>query len=339
MAVNVFGGDGQLTEERVATWARLMAGVDVSVFGQSAWAPSAVAAQDRTVQVAAGTGFGFGVLIESPGVEYTQLAPVASGSRFDLVAWELNWTPGDGSVGISGRLVSIAGTSSQVRPSYTDRIGTGVAYVPIALVRVTAGQQVPVIVEDYRTWGSSVVRAVSLAAVRYPRVGQLVELTNGVRWMHTGSGWVKDFTETLSWTGITENITPGFQLNQQTTVLPAWRASTIHGANTLGVTGSGTKTIGLRAGVYRIEPFAHSTDNGALMWALYIGGSGFPSSVGNPSDNYGGRILGYCLNGASKTIILNADTTLTLILRATGGTVSLAGSSEYLDIFRVGDVA
>src|SRR5690625_1507834 len=103
---------------------------------------------DRTVRVAGGTAQGWGVrdTEDSASVD-VQLGSISSGSRWDLVGLQRDWSAEASS------LVVVSGGSSEAIPSRdTD---PGVKDVqPIALARVQAGQQYVTDVIDLRCWAA-----------------------------------------------------------------------------------------------------------------------------------------------------------------------------------------
>lgn len=152
MAINSIGYDGSVNE---AAWAELVRGMvsDYGVANESDWRVAArPAPADRTVRVATGTGWGKGVLDTSTTNYDIQLDPVASGSRHDLIVARRTWT------GVGGTTQFIAvkgGSSSTTLPGRQVNRGIDSDDQPLALVRVTAGQQQPTVVADLRVWAAN----------------------------------------------------------------------------------------------------------------------------------------------------------------------------------------
>ena len=146
MAITSIGYDGSVDE---ASWAKLAvhgAGRHYGVVGPSDWRPT-IHTVDRTVRILAGTGYGHGVLDIADTTYDVQCDPVASGSRWDLIVARRNWGTNTTS------FIKINGSATKQLPSRSTNPG-GVDDQPIALVRVTAGQQYIQEVEDLRVWQS-----------------------------------------------------------------------------------------------------------------------------------------------------------------------------------------
>lgn len=112
------------------------------------WAVSAVSGADRTVSIAPGFGWGCGVTDVTTENETIQLAPIASGSRWDLIVVRRDWTPTAG----TSKFVAIQGGAAQVIPGGRLSNPGGIDDQPIALVQVTAGQTQPTAITDVRCW-------------------------------------------------------------------------------------------------------------------------------------------------------------------------------------------
>lgn len=111
------------------------------------WKVTAVSGADRTVSIAAGRGVGKGVVDKTVESDTIQLDPIASGSRWDLIATRRDPTP---SAAVS-EFTKVNGGSSPVIPG--GRLaGPGIHDQPLALVQVTAGQTQPTGFIDLRTW-------------------------------------------------------------------------------------------------------------------------------------------------------------------------------------------
>jgi hypothetical protein len=132
------------------TWQEMHPVIGLASYGVRSpadWKVTAVSGQDRTVSIAAGRGYGYGVIDKTVANETLQLGTVSSGSRWDLVAVRRDPTP---SAGVSSFVV-VAGGSTPVIPG--GRLsGPGIHDQPLALVQVTAGQTQPTGFIDLRTW-------------------------------------------------------------------------------------------------------------------------------------------------------------------------------------------
>ena len=159
MTITSVGYDGTVNE---GDWADLAAlvGRDYAV-GRAAslrfpgdvddWAVTKVTGVDRTVQIAAGRGYGHGVLDVSDAPVNVQLPTLGAGTRWDTIVMRRDWS----GVGGASSFTFVTGTSAQA-------IAAGVNSNPgvlddqvIALVQITAGQQVPTQVIDLRQQHSS----------------------------------------------------------------------------------------------------------------------------------------------------------------------------------------
>lgn len=166
MTITSVGYDGTVDEVQ---WARIAAslGADYAVLGNTDWQVTTVVGQDRTVQVAAGSGFGHGVLDVNDAAVTLQLPVVASGTRWDLVVARRNWQP----VGGTTVFAVVQGTASKGIPSGR-LVGPGVQDdQPLALVQVTAGQTLPTAVVDLRAFPSKVITVGDLLALPAARLG------------------------------------------------------------------------------------------------------------------------------------------------------------------------
>ncbi|GAB2698315.1 hypothetical protein [Thalassiella azotivora] len=164
-----FTTDGPVTEPEWAL-AATHHGAPYAVDGATSWRVEIVAGQDRTVRIKAGRGYGHGILDTSDADETRQL-PVVSGAagthRWDLIVARRNWQPPGGVTAFA----SIQGTSSEAIPAGRLR-GPGVEDdQPLALVRVTSGQQLPTALIDLRCWASKVTGAKHVLGLGDPVLG------------------------------------------------------------------------------------------------------------------------------------------------------------------------
>lgn len=118
------------------------------VLGGSDWKVTAVAGQDRTVSIAAGFGWGHGVIDLTTENETIQLDTIGSGSRWDLIVARRDWTP---TAGVS-QFIKVNGGSSKAIPGGRLSGGGAIDDQPLALVQVTAGQTQPTAIVDLRCW-------------------------------------------------------------------------------------------------------------------------------------------------------------------------------------------
>lgn len=111
------------------------------------WKVTAVSGADRTVSIAAGRGFGLGVIDKTVANDTIQLDPIASGSRWDLIACRRDPTP---TKGVSA-FTKVNGGATATIPGGR-LVGPGIHDQPLALVQVTAGQTQPTNIIGLRTW-------------------------------------------------------------------------------------------------------------------------------------------------------------------------------------------
>lgn len=142
------------------------------------WKVTAVSGADRTVSIAAGRGWGLGVIDKTVANDTIQLDPITSGSRWDLIAVRRDPTPTKGVT----EFVKINGGSTQVIPG--GRLsGPGIHDQPLALVQVTAGQTQPTVIIDLRCWATNggMVAKSTLALGYLNQLGTCVYI-DGVMW-------------------------------------------------------------------------------------------------------------------------------------------------------------
>ena len=220
-------------------------GTSYGVRSPDDWKVTAVSGADRTVSIAAGRGWGYGVIDKTVANDTIQLDTVASGSRWDLISCRRDPTP---SAGVSS-FIKINGGTSPVIPG-ARLSGPGIHDQPLFLVQVTAGQTQPTGFIDCRTWSGAgggmiandpiVLSFLNTAGTRINIKGAdwIREVgTNGVlEWKeyrfdksinggaHVGltalqTGWTRPFTAGSSkprvWStdGVTANVTGVVQFN------------------------------------------------------------------------------------------------------------------------------
>jgi hypothetical protein len=145
------------------------------------WKVSAVSGQDRTVSVAAGRGFGHGITDKTVVNDTIQLDPIASGSRWDLIACRRDWTPTSG----VSQFVKVNGGGTMVIPAGRLYGPGNIDDQPLALVQVTANQTQPSKIIDLRTWagdGGGVVANHDLVRTYMDKTGTRLVI-NGVDWI------------------------------------------------------------------------------------------------------------------------------------------------------------
>lgn len=177
MALTSIGYAGSVTS---ANWAKLTAafGAQYGVGGAGDWKVTTVAGQDRTVSIAVGSGFGHGILDTTDASETVQLGTVGSGSRWDTIVARRTWsTPATVLMAVQGTSTQAISASRQANPGVVDD-------QPIALVQVTAGQQLPTAVVDLRSWrGNGGMVAASEDALGYLTSPGSAIWVNGVLWV------------------------------------------------------------------------------------------------------------------------------------------------------------
>ena len=145
------------------------------------WKVTAVAGADRTVSIAAGMGFGYGITDSTFENETIQLDSISSGSRWDLIAVRRDWTPTAG----ESKFVKVNGGATAVIPGGRQATRGNIDDQPIALVQVTAGQTQPTSIIDLRTWsgdGGGFVGAHDLVRSYLNKTGTRINI-NGVDWL------------------------------------------------------------------------------------------------------------------------------------------------------------
>ncbi|TQJ60475.1 hypothetical protein FBY30_2743 [Arthrobacter sp. SLBN-83] len=164
-------------------WQEMFPGIGTASYAVRSptdWKVSPVSGADRTVSIAAGRGFGLGVIDKTVSNDTIQLDPITSGSRWDLIACRRDPTPTKG----KSEFIKINGGSTQVIPG--GRLsGPGIHDQPLALVQVTAGQTQPTSIIDLRTWsgdGGGLVAAHDLVRSFLNQVGTRLSIS-GIDWV------------------------------------------------------------------------------------------------------------------------------------------------------------
>jgi len=187
MAVEFFSNGYDTTSTNPYTegaWADAHPSIGSATYGVRSpthWKVSAVAGQDRTVSIAAGMGFGYGVTDMTYANDTLQLDTIATGSRWDLIAVRRDWTP---TAGVS-KFVKVPGGATAVIPGNRQQSPGGIDDQPLALVQVTAGQTQPTGIIDLRTWsgdGGGIVAAHDLVRSFLNKTGTRLNI-NGVDWI------------------------------------------------------------------------------------------------------------------------------------------------------------
>jgi hypothetical protein len=147
----------------------------------SDWKVTAVTGADRTVSIAPGFGWGYGVIDLTTTNDTIQLDTITSGSRWDLIAARRDWTPTSG----ESKFVKINGGSTKAIPGGRLVTQGQIDDQPLALVQVTAGQTQPTAIIDLRCWATNggVVAKDDLAKNYLNRLGTEVYI-NGVEWRY-----------------------------------------------------------------------------------------------------------------------------------------------------------
>lgn len=160
-------------------WARvipLAGGSDYGVFSYSDWRPTIGGAGDRAVTVAAGLGWGHGVMDTNGAPVTLNLASVVSGSRWDLIVARRVWSTNTTSFQV------VTGGTAQSIPTRLTVPGTNDEQ-PIALARVQSGSTTVAQLIDLRCipGNSGLVAFNDLALSYLTRVGTQVRI-GGTLW-------------------------------------------------------------------------------------------------------------------------------------------------------------
>lgn len=189
-------------------WANAHPSIGLATYGVRSpgdWKVSAVSGQDRTVSIAAGRGFGYGVTDKAVANDTIQLDSILSGSRWDLVAVRRDWTP---TAGVS-KFVKVNGGATAVIPGGRQAGPGNIDDQPLALVQVTAGQTQPSSIIDLRTWsgdGGGLIANHDLVRSFLNATGTRISI-NGVNWARrVGANDAPEWFEedsTGTWTPLT----------------------------------------------------------------------------------------------------------------------------------------
>lgn len=161
MAITSVGYDGTVDEVQWATLSTFL-GSEYAVGGSGDWRVSIVTGLDRTVRVAAGVGYGYGVMDESDTAVDIQLPTVGSTYRWDLIVARRDWQGGGGVTTFE----YVQGTTAEAIPAGRLHEPGVEDDQPLALVKVIPGQTTPQQVIDLRTWPSRAMMANSIVGLR-----------------------------------------------------------------------------------------------------------------------------------------------------------------------------
>lgn len=175
MAFTSIGYDGTVNERQ---WAELVPSVGSATYGVKGVGDlkvTAVPGQPLTVSVAAGSGWGHGVMDSE--VSNTTIAcdTITSGTRWDLIALRRDWQPLAGgptsAVKVTGSTGKAIPGSRKVTPGVEDD-------QPLALVQWTAGQTQPTAIVDLRCWAGNggLIAADELALTYLNKPGASVKI-------------------------------------------------------------------------------------------------------------------------------------------------------------------
>ena len=146
MTITSHGYFGDIDEVVLASiWAQFL-GHSPCVATSADWKVTTVSGVDRTVRIATGTGYGYGVADVSDATVDVQLDTLSSGTtRWDAIVARRNWQP----VGGTTSFVAVKGTSTKAVPTLSTSPGVQADQL-LALVQVTGGTQVPTALIDCR---------------------------------------------------------------------------------------------------------------------------------------------------------------------------------------------
>jgi len=198
MAITSIGYDGTIDETNVAQWLGYSTSAAWGVNQPDSFAASTVAGQVLQVRIKGGTQAAPATAWKSGLVDFMvgdatlQLAPVSSGSRWDMIVMRRDYQPPGG---VSSLQVIQGGASMTLPPR---EINDGVIEdQPLWLVKVTAGQSVPTQYVDLRTFARNGGMTANHDLVRsyVGLLGTMIEI-NGIFWLRRvgangAAEWVK----------------------------------------------------------------------------------------------------------------------------------------------------
>jgi hypothetical protein len=185
MAITSKYFDGPVYESDHAKYIYYIGRRKYGVVGSSHWRVTNSTSGDRTVNIAAGTGWGAGVVTTSTTATTLSLpAPSGSSSRWHLIAMRREW----GGTGGEAAFVAIAGSASKVIPSTRNSNAGVVDDQPIALVRVQGGSSSVVEIVDLRVWGDGHIRN-ELAMSYLTEPGAELRMGNRVFYADANGSW------------------------------------------------------------------------------------------------------------------------------------------------------
>jgi hypothetical protein len=177
------GYDGPIDERQ---WAELIPSVGSSFYGVKGpqdLQVTAVAGAPMTVSVAPGTAWGMGVMDTELGNTTLECDPIASGTRWDLIALRRDWQP---TAGGPSSLAVVKGTATAGIPAARLNEPGVQDDQPLALVQWTAGKTNPTAIIDLRCWaGNGGLFAKSDMVKQYlNRIGTRISVY-GQDWLYT----------------------------------------------------------------------------------------------------------------------------------------------------------
>lgn len=179
MAITSIGYDGSVNEAQWAKLVPLAGSAHYGVAGANDWKVTAHATLDRGISIAAGSGWGHGVLDTSSTTVSLQGATVSSGSRWDLVVARRNWSGTGGAT----TFVLIGGSSSKTLPTRNEGPGT-LDDQPVALVQFSQGSTAATAIVDLRCWSrNGGMTARDDLALTYLKEAGAQVVVNGKTWI------------------------------------------------------------------------------------------------------------------------------------------------------------
>ena len=197
MAFTSIGYDGSVNERQ---WAELVPSVGSSTYGVKGAGDlkvTAVPGQPLMLSVAAGTGWGHGVIDTETATTTITCDAIVSGVRWDLITLRRDWQP------LAGGPTSVAkvtGSSEKVLPDSRKQVPGVWDDQPLALVQWTEGKTQPTAIIDLRCWGGNggLNAADTLALSYLAKLGAKVKIGTTTWSYELGAndlaGWVKEFS-------------------------------------------------------------------------------------------------------------------------------------------------